>query len=127
LRGYETVLIGHPDAGEEELDALTRRLREVVEKGGGRIVRVERWGKKRLGYKIGKSSKGAYVVVSFVADHGILPEVDRILRYHDQVLRHQTTKVEMVEEAPQEEEVASTEGSDSDAPGMQGHAAKTSE
>jgi small subunit ribosomal protein S6 len=115
LRGYETVIVVHPDITDEELDGLTQRMRDLVEKAEGRILRVEKWGKKRLAYRIGKAGKGAYVVVSYLVGGELLPEVDRTLRYHDQVLRYQTVRLEE-RDLPQPEEASGREEETRSAP-----------
>ncbi len=47
-RVYEILFIADPNLGEPEVDALTEHIQGFAEKEGGRIQKVEKWGKKRL-------------------------------------------------------------------------------
>ena len=62
-RTYEILFIADPNLGEPEVDALTTLVQGYVEKEGGRIQKVEKWGKKRLAYTIGKHREGSYVLL----------------------------------------------------------------
>ena len=62
-RVYEILFIADPNLGEPEVDALTTQVQGYVEKEGGRIQKVEKWGKKRLAYTIGKHREGSYVLL----------------------------------------------------------------
>ena len=62
-RVYEILFIADPNLGEPEVDALTATVQGFVEKEGGKIQKVEKWGKKRLAYLIGKHREGSYVLL----------------------------------------------------------------
>ena len=51
-RVYEILFIADPNLGEPEVDTLTAHIQGYAEKEGGRIQKVEKWGKKRLAYNI---------------------------------------------------------------------------
>jgi len=62
-RVYEILFIADPNLGEPEVDALTAQVQGYAEKEGARIQRVEKWGKKRLAYLIGRHREGSYVLL----------------------------------------------------------------
>ena len=93
-RTYEILFIAEPELGEPELDALVATVQGFVEKEGGTVQRVEKWGKKRLAYVVKKQREGNYVLM--VADGGaaMVKEVERRMRVTDGVLRFITVRVD---------------------------------
>lgn len=93
-RIYEVVFIADPNLGEAELDALAAQVQGYVEKEGGRVQRVEKWGKKRLAYAIKKHREGSYVLLVVEGGAPLVKEVERRLRVTDGVLRFITVRVD---------------------------------
>jgi small subunit ribosomal protein S6 len=93
-RVYEIVLIADPNLGEPEVDALTAQVQGYVEKGGGRVQKLEKWGKKRLAYAIGKHREGSYVLLTIEGGGGIVKEVERRIRVTDGVVKFMTVRVD---------------------------------
>jgi small subunit ribosomal protein S6 len=87
LRKYELMLILPPDADDTVIGQATDRVGRVIGEGGGSILNVERWGKRRLAYEIGRQTEGFYVVIECLADPGAVKELDRVLALADEVLR----------------------------------------
>jgi len=59
----------------------------VLGERGGEVVKVDRWGKRRLAYEIGRQSEGSYLIVECRADPAAMKELDRVLALADEVLR----------------------------------------
>jgi len=55
LRSYQSVLILKPDLDEAQVDQVLEKITEFLSKNNGSIVKVEKWGKKRLAYRVKKS------------------------------------------------------------------------
>ena len=93
-RTYEVLFIADPNLGEAEVDALTAQVQAFLEKEGGTVTKVEKWGKKRLAYEVHKQREGSYVLL--VADGGaaMVKEVERRLRVADGVLKFITVRVD---------------------------------
>jgi len=93
-RTYEVLFIADPNLGEPEVDALTTQVQGFLEKEGGKVTKVEKWGKKRLAYEVHKHREGSYVLV--VADGGaaMVKEVERRLRVADGVVKFITVRVD---------------------------------
>lgn len=85
---YETVFILRPDLDEERTSGFLNRVKNIVEESGGQIVKLDRWGKRRLAYEIKHSREGYYVVAQFDAPPAAAKELDRVFRITDEVLRH---------------------------------------
>lgn len=93
-RIYEVLFIADPNLGEAELDALAAQVQGYVEKEGGRIQRVEKWGKKRLAYVVKKQREGNYVLLVIEGGTALVKELERRLRVTDGVLRFITVRVD---------------------------------
>lgn len=87
MRKYEVMLIVPPDADDSVIGGATDRVARVIGEGGGEILGVVRWGKRRLAYEIDRQSEGFYLVVDCLADPGVVKELDRVLALADEVLR----------------------------------------
>jgi small subunit ribosomal protein S6 len=93
-RVYEILFIADPNLGEPEVDTLTTQVQGYIEKEGGRIQKVEKWGKKRLAYLVKKQREGSYVLLSVEGGAALVKEVERRLRVTDGVLKFLTVRVD---------------------------------
>ena len=93
-RVYEILFIADPNLGEPEVDALTEQIQGYVEKEGGRLQKVEKWGKKRLAYNIRKHSEGYYVLLVAEGKPALVKEVERRIRVTDGVVKFITVRVD---------------------------------
>jgi small subunit ribosomal protein S6 len=93
-RVYEILFIADPNLGEPEVDALATQVQGYVEREGGRLQKVEKWGKKRLAYIIGKHREGSYVLLVVEAGANTVKEVERRIRVTDGVIKFMTVRVD---------------------------------
>ena len=89
-REYETIYILRPNVETEDADKVAERFAEIVARMGGKITKVDVWGKRKLAYLIKKHSRGIFVYVQFVAHNDVVAELERNLRLLEQVIRYQT-------------------------------------
>jgi len=87
MRRYEIMLILPPDADDKVIGSATDRIAQILAERGGEIVKVDRWGKRRLSYEINRQAEGFYVVVECQADPTAMRELDRVLTLADEVIR----------------------------------------
>ena len=87
MRHYEIVFIVHPDQSEQ-VPAMVERYRATVQTAGGKIHRIEDWGRRQLAYPIGKIFKAHYVLMNIEVDGKILDEIEHGFKFNDAVLRH---------------------------------------
>ena len=85
-RDCEMMFITKPDI--ESLDDIIYKLVAVIENNGGRVLNLDKWGKKRLGYEMQGYEDGLYVLVTFASSGKALVELDRVVKLTDEVLRH---------------------------------------
>lgn len=93
-REYELVYILHPDVHPDEADKVATRIQEVVSRLGGKITKVDQWGRRKLAYPIKKASRGVFVFVKLVGYGDLVAELERNLRNADAVIRFQTVRRE---------------------------------
>jgi small subunit ribosomal protein S6 len=87
MRHYEIVFIVHPDQSEQ-VPAMIERYRAMATAGGGRIHRLEDWGRRQMTYPIAKVHKAHYVLMNIECDAAALAELEHAFKFNDAVLRH---------------------------------------
>ena len=87
MRHYEVVFLVHPDQSEQ-VPAMIERYKSLVENGGGKIHRLEDWGRRQLAYPIQNLVKAHYVLFNIEVEQTILAELTESFRFNDAVLRH---------------------------------------
>jgi small subunit ribosomal protein S6 len=87
MRHYEVVFIVHPDQSEQ-VPAMVERYRTMVTGPGGRIHRLEDWGRRQLAYPIAKMHKAHYVLMNIECGNETLSELEHAFKFNDAVLRH---------------------------------------
>lgn len=93
VRAYEVMMILDPGLEEDALRAEVDRAAELVRSRSGNPVRVDRWGRRRLAYEVGKHREGHYVLLEARSEPAVMDELDRVLRVADRVLRHKVVRV----------------------------------
>ena len=86
MRHYEIVFLVHPDQSEQ-VPAMIDRYRSLIEGAGGRIHRLEDWGRRQLAYPINKVHKAHYVLMNVECLSSTLGEIKSAFRFNDAVLR----------------------------------------
>jgi len=92
MRHYEVVFIVHPDQSEQ-VPAMAERYQTLVTNSGGKVHRLEDWGRRQLAYPIQKLVKAHYVCLNIECDQACLEELEHSFRYNDAVLRHLVMKM----------------------------------
>jgi small subunit ribosomal protein S6 len=104
-REYETIYILRPNTPNEGVAEVNSRIKGIIEGLGGKILKVDNWGKRRLAYEVAKERKGIYLYWQYLAQPGTVEECERNLRMLDNVIRYLTVKVDeniVVEARPSE-------------------------
>ncbi|ELS0753873.1 30S ribosomal protein S6 [Vibrio vulnificus] len=87
MRHYEIVFMVHPDQSEQVAGMIERYTGSITE-AGGKIHRLEDWGRRQLAYPINKLHKAHYVLMNVEADQAVIDELETAFRYNDAVLRN---------------------------------------
>ena len=93
LREYETIFLVKPELPDETVDRIKDRVREIVSREGGKLIRFTVWGKKRTMYPIAKQTRATYVHSQYLGGPRLVAEVERNLRNLDEVTRYLSVKV----------------------------------
>lgn len=101
MRHYEIVFLVHPDQSEQ-VPGMVERYTSAVTNTGGKIHRLEDWGRRQLAYPINKIHKAHYVLMNIECTDEALDELTTNFRYNDAVLRNMVVRTD---EAVTEESV----------------------
>jgi small subunit ribosomal protein S6 len=126
MRHYEIVFLVHPDQSEQ-VPAMIERYRTTIESDGGKIHRLEDWGRRQLAYPIQKLHKAHYVLMNIECSTAALEELTSAFRFNDAVIRNMVinrkeavTETSLLAKRPEERRERATQddadsaGNDSD-------------
>jgi small subunit ribosomal protein S6 len=99
MRHYEIVFIVHPDQSEQ-VPAMIDRYKATLAAAGGKIHRIEDWGRRQMAYMIDKLAKAHYVCMNIECDQKTLEELEHAFKFNDAVLRHLIIKTKKAESEP---------------------------
>jgi len=99
MRHYEIVFIVHPDQSEQ-VPAMIERYKATIAQGGGKVHRIEDWGRRQMTYPIQKVFKAHYVLMNIEVGQPTLDELEHAFKFNDAVLRHLTVKMDAAVTAP---------------------------
>ena len=99
MRHYEIVLLIHPDQSEQ-VPAMLERYKSTITAGGGKVHRVEDWGRRQMAYMIQKLAKAHYLCINIECGKEVLTELETGFRFNDAVLRHLTVVKTKAETGP---------------------------
>ncbi|HEY7210646.1 MAG TPA: 30S ribosomal protein S6 [Bryobacteraceae bacterium] len=94
MRIYEELFIVRPDATDEEVDPLIEQLTNVITRAGGSLDKTEKWGVRKLAYRVMKHEEGQYILLEFKAGAEVVKEIERRLRVADLVLKFLTVRID---------------------------------
>lgn len=94
MRVYEELFIVRPDATEEEINPFVEQIHGIVTDHGGTIDKTEKWGVRRLAYRVQKRTEGNYILMQFTAGPETVKELERRLRVSDLILKYLTVRID---------------------------------
>lgn len=107
MREYELVVLFHPDL-EIDLDKPMAKVEKLVKNVGGKVVKTDNWGKRKLAYQIKKQEFAIYVYYDLELDPTKVAKLDSSLNITDEVIRHLLTQHIEPPVEDEEEEKATT-------------------
>lgn len=96
MRHYEIVVMVHPDQSEQ-VPAMIERYKTMVESDGGKVHRIEDWGRRQLAYPVAKLHKAHYALLNIECSDGVLKELESAFRFNDAVIRKLVVRKEAAE------------------------------
>jgi len=94
MRIYEELFIVRPDATDEEVDPLIEQLKNVITHTGGTVDKADKWGVRKLAYRVTKYNEAQYILLQFTANPDTVKELERRLRVADLVLKYITVRID---------------------------------
>jgi small subunit ribosomal protein S6 len=99
MRHYEVVFVVHPDQSEQ-VPAMIEKYTATITGQGGKVHRLEDWGRRQLAYPIEKIAKAHYVLMNIECGQAELDELEHAFRFNDAVLRHLVVKMTKAQTGP---------------------------
>src|SRR6266566_2459156 len=94
MRVYEELFIVKPDAPEEEVDAYIGQIKDLITNGNGTIDKADKWGTRKLAYRVQKYKEGIYILLQFSSSPELVKEVERRMRVTDMVIKFITVRID---------------------------------
>jgi small subunit ribosomal protein S6 len=94
-RLYEVIFITRPDTPEPEIDKIIATLQHAADEKQAKLEKIEKWGRKRMAYKVRKLREGFYVYIALRSSHGeLIKELERRLKVADPVIKYMTIRID---------------------------------
>jgi small subunit ribosomal protein S6 len=90
MRPYESIFVLKPDLNDKKVDEQIEKVKEFVEKNGGKVITVEKWGKKKLAYLVKKNRFGIYVLLRFDSEPALISNLQRNYKLNEDIIRYMT-------------------------------------
>ena len=87
MRSYQSVLILKPDIDESRADEALEKIGEFIKSNGGACLKIEKWGKKRLAYRIKKNRFGIYLNIYHTLDSAKVAALESKYRLFDLIIK----------------------------------------
>tara|TARA_Y100001936_G_C15873657_1_gene559083 strand:+ start:57 stop:443 length:387 start_codon:yes stop_codon:yes gene_type:complete len=87
LRSYQSVLILKPDIEESRVDEALEKIGEFIKSNGGACLKTEKWGKKRLAYRVKKNRFGVYLNIYHTLEPSGVTDLERKYKLFDQIIK----------------------------------------
>lgn len=94
MRTYEVAFIVAPNTADDDISKLNSQIEQIITGRGGKITKIDNWGRRKLAYRIGKFDEGVYTFVYLEGSGREIAEVERRLRVTDFVIRHMTVRTD---------------------------------
>ena len=94
LKRYEVIFISLADLSSDETDGVIEKYTSIISDLDGKIVKIDKWGKRRLAYQIRKKREGVYTLIEFGSENKVIQELERNFKIDDKILRYQSVKLE---------------------------------
>jgi len=93
LREYETIFLVRPELTDDNVDKIKDRVRNIINREGGKALKFTIWGKKKTAYPVEKQPRAIYVHSLYLGGSALVAEVERNLRNLDEVTRFLSVKI----------------------------------
>jgi small subunit ribosomal protein S6 len=92
---YELIWIASPALPPEEVERMGQALENAARELGATLLKVERWGKKKLAYRVRKNDEGYYTYYLIEGGHAVVDELVRRIRMNEQIIKFLSVRVDL--------------------------------
>ena len=92
-REYETIYLLKPETPDDQVEEIKERLRGVVSREGGKVIRFTNQGKRKTAYTVAKQQKALFMHCLYLGRPGLVQELERNLKMIDAVTRFQSVRL----------------------------------
>ncbi|MFN3466095.1 MAG: 30S ribosomal protein S6 [Candidatus Brocadiales bacterium] len=100
MKTYEAMFLIDNNVASNDWDGAVRRIQEIIQKGGGKVLSTEKWAERKLAYKIGPHKRGTYMLVYFETLPGSITSIRRECQLSEIIVRSLILNVEKKPEPP---------------------------
>ena len=93
VREYETIYLLRAETPDDQVEEIKERLRGVVSREGGKVIRFTNQGKRKTAFPVSKNQKALYIHCLYVGSPGLVGELERNLKMIDSVTKFQSVKL----------------------------------
>jgi small subunit ribosomal protein S6 len=94
LRSYQSVLILKPDFDEPQVDESLEKITDLIKSHGGACLKVDKWGKKRLAYKVKKNRFGYYLNIYHTCENEQLSSLEAKYKLYDAIIKFMVLRLD---------------------------------
>jgi small subunit ribosomal protein S6 len=108
LRPYEAIIVFNGALSDDKIEASIAKFEKKIKESGGSDIATEKWGTKKLSFKMKRSKKateGAYVMIKFNGEGATPNELKNTLRVTEDVIRFSVISASPAKSEPKEEKV----------------------
>ena len=88
MRSYQSVLILKPDLDETQVDQALEKIGGFLKENDGSCLKVEKWGKKRLAYRVKKNRFGYYLNIYHTCGNQNVSSLETEYKLFAQIIRY---------------------------------------
>ncbi len=107
MNNYETLYVLKPTLTDEETTANIAKIEEILVKNGAEILATNKMGMRKLAYPVEKNERGVYTIVYFKAEGRVINELERNLKFNEEVIKYLTVRYTKQKEIAQFEKLVS--------------------
>jgi len=101
MNNYETLFVIKPTLTDEETEAQIAKVTEILESEGAKILATNKMGMRKLAYPVAKNERGFYTIIYFNAEGSVIAELERKLKFNEDIIKYLTVKYTKQKEVKQ--------------------------
>jgi small subunit ribosomal protein S6 len=91
---YEQIVILDPTLAEEEIETASSKIKDLISRSGGEVLKEDRWGRRKLAYEINKRSEGHFILYNFKSPSQSIKKLEDFYRVYDPVFKYMVIRLD---------------------------------